>query len=133
VTFARWVFRIAGVYGLLILTPIYFLEERIGRDQPPPITHPEYFYGFIGVAIAWQVAFLVISRDPVRYRLMMVPAIIEKGSYVIALVALFSAGRIPPLALGYSVGDFIFGVLFIVAFLRTGPIERRPGPSVQSS
>jgi pimeloyl-ACP methyl ester carboxylesterase len=84
VTFARWVFGIAGVYGLLILTPMYFLEDRISLDQPPSITHPEYYYGFVGVAIAWQVAFLVISRDPVRYRLMMIPAIIEKGSYVIA-------------------------------------------------
>lgn len=118
-TFARWVFGIAGVYGLLILTPMYFLEDRISRDQPPSITHPEYYYGFVGVAIAWQVAFLVISRDPVRYRLMMIPAIIEKGSYVIALVALFSTGRIPPFVLGYSVGDFILGTLFVVAFFRT--------------
>jgi hypothetical protein len=130
--FARWVFGIAGVYGLLILTPMYFLEDRISRDQPPPITHPEYYYGFIGVAIAWQVAFLVISRDPVRYRLMMIPAIIEKASYVIALVALFSAGRVSPLVLGYSVGDFIFCALFIVALLRTPSVERRPSPSVQS-
>jgi hypothetical protein len=100
---------------------MYFLEDRISRNQPPPINHPEYYYGFIGVAIAWQVAFLVISRDPVRYRLVMIPAIIEKGSYVIALVMLFSAGRIPPLVLGYSVGDFILCALFIVAFLRTPP------------
>jgi hypothetical protein len=34
---------------------------------------------------------------------------------------LFSAGRIPPLVLGYSVGDFILCALFIVAFLRTPP------------
>jgi hypothetical protein len=133
VTFARWVFGVAGVYGLLILTPMYFLEDRIGRNQPPLINHPEYYYGFVGVAIAWQVAFLVISRDPVRYRLVMIPAIVEKASYVIALVALFLAGRITPLVLGYSVGDFILGALFIVAFLQAGAVERRPSPSVQSS
>jgi hypothetical protein len=62
----------------------------------------------------------------------MIPAIIEKASYVIALVALFSAGRIAPLVLGYSIGDFILCVLFIAAFLRTPSVERRPGPSVQS-
>jgi hypothetical protein len=118
-TFARWVFGIAGVYGLLILTPMYFLEQRISRDQPPPITHPEYYYGFIGVALAWQVAFLLISRDPVRYRLLMIPAILEKASYAIALNVLFASGRTPPVVFGYSIGDFIFGVLFIVAFLRT--------------
>jgi hypothetical protein len=41
--FARGVFLVAGIYGLLVLTPIYFLEARIGRETPPPITHPEYF------------------------------------------------------------------------------------------
>jgi len=46
-TFARRVFTIAGIYGLLVVTPLYLLEDRIGRDQPPPITHPEFFYGFL--------------------------------------------------------------------------------------
>jgi hypothetical protein len=32
-TLARLVFNIAGVYGLLVLPPLYFLEERIGRDR----------------------------------------------------------------------------------------------------
>lgn len=45
--YARWVFRVAGVYGLLVITPMYFMEEQIGVDSPPPINHPEYFYGFI--------------------------------------------------------------------------------------
>lgn len=98
-TFARRVFKVAGIYGLLIVTPLYFLEDRVGRDQPPPITHPEFFYGFIGVTLAWQVAFLVIARDPARYRLLMIPAIIEKTTYVIALLVLFLKGRIPGLAL----------------------------------
>ena len=79
--FARRVFLIAGIYGLLVLLPLYFLEARIGRDQPPAITHPEYFYGFLGVAVSWQVAFLVISRDPVRFRPLMVPAVLEKATF----------------------------------------------------
>ena len=54
--FARWVFLVAGVYGVLVVLPQYSLEARIARDFPPPITHPEYFYGFIGVALAWRVA-----------------------------------------------------------------------------
>jgi len=65
---ARIVFRVAGVYGFLALLPQYFMEQQIGRDYPPPITHPETFYGFIGIALAWQAAFLVIARDPVRFR-----------------------------------------------------------------
>jgi len=62
VTFARRVFAAAGIYGVLVLAPQYFMEGRIGRDFPPPITHPEHFYRFIGVALAWQVLFLV-SRE----------------------------------------------------------------------
>ena len=39
--FASRVFRIAAIYGLIVLLPQYFMEGRIGRDTPPPITHPE--------------------------------------------------------------------------------------------
>ena len=74
-TFAKRVFFLAGIYGLVVLLPQYFMEERTGRDFPPPVTHPEYFYGFIGVAVAWQIVFLIISRDPVRYRPIMLAAI----------------------------------------------------------
>ena len=56
--FSRWVFRIAGIYGLIVLVPQYFMEGRMGADYPPAITHPEYYYGFLGVGVAWQIAFL---------------------------------------------------------------------------
>jgi hypothetical protein len=120
-TFARRVFTIAGIYGLLVVTPLYFLEDRIGRDQPPAITHPEFFYGFIGVTLAWQVAFLVIARDPVRYRLLMIPAIIEKVTYVIALLVLFLNGRIPGVTLVPGAGDLVLGSLFVMSWLKTRP------------
>lgn len=58
--FARIVFLVAGIYGLIVLLPLYFLEAQTGRDYPPPITHPEYYYGFVGVGVAWLLAFLVI-------------------------------------------------------------------------
>src|SRR5882762_4741253 len=64
--FAKVVFWIAGTWGLLIIAPLYFMFDLIGRKDPPPITHPGFFYGFVGLALAWQVAFLFIARDPVR-------------------------------------------------------------------
>ena len=67
-TFVKRVFLGAAIYGFIVLLPQYFLEEKTGRDFPPAITHPEYFYGFIGIAVAWQIVFVVISRDPIRYR-----------------------------------------------------------------
>lgn len=92
--FAKWVFLIAGIYGVLVVLPQYSLEARIARDSPPAITHPEYFYGFIGVALAWQVAFLLISRDVQRYRLMMLPAILEKVTFGAAAILLYVNGRV---------------------------------------
>lgn len=117
--FASRLFRIAGIYGLLILTPQYFLEQRIGQDYPPAITHPELFYGFIGVALAWQVAFLLIARDPVRYRLLMVPSILEKILASSAIIVLYLQARVPLMVLGAGVIDLVLGVLFFVAYRRT--------------
>ena len=60
--------------GLLVLTPLYFMFDVIGRQDPPAITHPGFYYGFISVGLAWQFVFMVIARDPVRLRPMMIPA-----------------------------------------------------------
>jgi hypothetical protein len=120
-SFSRWVFRIAGIYGLLAIAPMFFLEDRIGRDMPPPINHPEYFYGFAGVTLAWQIAFLVISLDPLRYRLLMIPAIVEKFSFVIAAVALLLQDRMPLPIFGGAMLDLVLGVLFVASFVATPP------------
>lgn len=119
VTFARRVFQIAGIYGLIVLVPQFFLADSIGRDSPPPITHVEYFYGFMGIALAWQLAFLVISRDPVRYRTMMIPAILEKASFALVTTILFLQGRLAAQMFGAGMLDLTLGVLFTIAYLRT--------------
>lgn len=117
--FARVIFLIAGLYGLIVLVPQYFLEEKSGRDFPPAITHPEYYYGFIGVALAWQVLFLILSRDPVRYRAMMIPSILEKVGFGIAVIVLFLQHRVSPVMLGAAIIDLILGLLFAVAYFKT--------------
>src|SRR4051812_42782423 len=113
--FARRTFLIAGVYGLLVLLPMYFLEGRIGRDAPPPISHPEFFYGFLGVAVAWQAAFLVIARVPVRFRPLMLPAVLEKAGFGLPAVALWLGGRLAGWMLIAGLIDLTLGVLFTVA------------------
>src|SRR5215216_541358 len=122
--FARMVFLVAGIYGLIVLLPTYFLETQVGRDFPPPITHPEYYYGFIGVAVAWQFVFLVLSRDPLRYRPMMIPSILEKASFGIPAVVLYLQQRIPTVTLGLAMVDAALGVLFVIAYLKTK--QRQP-------
>jgi hypothetical protein len=117
--FARIIFLCAGIYGLLALLPQYFLEEQTGRDYPPPVTHPEYYYGFIGVAVAWQVVFLVLARDPARFRPLMIPAVLEKLSFGIPAVILYSQQRLSALMLGGGVVDLILATLFVVAYVKT--------------
>ena len=119
--FGRRVLQIAGIYGLIVLLPQFFLENRIGHDEPPAITHPEFFYGFLGVGAAWQVAFLIMAQDPRRYRLMIIPSIIEKFSFGIAVVALFTMGRASGTVLGFAMIDLVLGLLFIEAYRRTKP------------
>lgn len=119
--FAKRLYLIAGIYGLIVLLPQYFLEEAQGRDFPPAITHPEYYYGFIGVALAWQLAFLVLARDPVRYRALMIPAIAEKVGFGLTAVVLFLNGRLSMQMLGAGLIDLLLGALFAVALVRTRP------------
>jgi hypothetical protein len=128
-TFARRVFLGASIYGVAALLPQYFLESRLGRDFPPPITHPEHFYGFVGLALVWQAAFFLISRDPRRYRPLMPVAVLEKLAFGGATVVLFALGRIAAPILAVGLADLTLAVLFTVAFFQvpgTPPDIRHP-------
>ena len=113
--FASRVFTGAGIYGLIVMTPQYFLASRIGRDTPPAITHQEYFYGFIGVVLAWQVAFLAIGRDPARLRPRMLPAVLEKLAFAVPVLLMFTRGQVPGTVAGFGVIDLVLAVLFVLA------------------
>lgn len=118
-TFARVVFMIAGVWGVAVLTPLYFVFDLVGRRYPPPITHPDFYYGFVAVALVWQVAFLIISTNPIRYRPMMLAAVLEKASYMATMGTLLAQGQIQFDQFVIVSPDLVLGVLFAVAFVRT--------------
>src|SRR5438309_10252557 len=117
--FAKVVFWTAGICGLFIVTPLYFMFDLIGKSDPPPITHPAFYYGFAGVALVWQIAFIIIARDPVRFRPLMIPAILEKLVYSIPVIVLVLQKRTNPADLLFSFIDLAFGILFAIAYLRT--------------
>ena len=117
--FAKIVFRTAGIWGILVISPLFFMFNLIGRQDPPPITHPGFYYGFATAALAWQIAFLVIASDPVHLRPLMIPSVIEKFAYGAAVVALFLESRIRLGDLLFGCADILLGILFVVAFLKT--------------
>jgi hypothetical protein len=119
---ARRVFMIAGIYGIVVLLPQYLVETGIGPALPGPIQRPEHFYGFIGVALAWQIVFLIIARDVQRYRLLMLPAIVEKLVFGVPVILLYVAGRVPPEVLVFGLIDLVLAALFVLAFRSTRPI-----------
>jgi hypothetical protein len=121
--FARRVFMAAGIWGVLIVFPLYFLESTINQEQPPPITHPEFYYGFIGVTVVWQFLFFVIARDPVKYRTITWIAILEKLSYGLAVPLLFAAGRVPRVPFLISLPDLGWAALFAIAYWKTPVID----------
>ena len=118
--FAKVTFWLAGAWGVAVLVPLYFALEMIGRRDPPPVTHPEFYFAFLGVALVWQFAFFVIGTDPIRFRPMMLPAIAEKFVHVGTMTALYLAGRMNAAQLSANLPDAVLGVLFVIALVKTG-------------
>ncbi len=114
--FAERTFRWAGVYGIAVLLPQYFAEGGGGARSLPPLTHPAHFYGFIGVALAWQVVFLVISRDVARFRPLMLAAVIEKLAFGLPTLGLLLAGRADAVIAAFAGIDLVLSALFVTSW-----------------
>src|SRR5881628_343823 len=117
--FARIVFIGGGVWGIAALVPFYWLVDITGRHYAAPLDYPQFFWGFFSVALAWQFAFLLIGSNPVRFRPLMLAAIIEKFGFVVTLGVLFGGGRIPGADAVAAIPDGLVGLLFIAAFAAT--------------
>jgi hypothetical protein len=120
VRLAKIVFLMAGVWGIVVVTPLYFLHDVTGQAYAAPATYPHFFYGFLSVTMAWQIAFLVIGSNPARFRALMIPGIVEKAGYVITVAVLYSHGRVSPAEASTAVPDCLLGLLFVAAFVKTG-------------
>lgn len=121
--FAARVYVIAGIIGLIEIVPLYFSESLIGSSSPTAITHPEFYYGFAGVTLAWQILFVLLARDPLRYRPLMVPAILEKAAFVFVMLVLMFQQRVSTSMLGFVIVDASLGMLFLLAYRRTGRVS----------
>ncbi len=118
---ARRVFLAAGLYGLAVIAPQFFVV-------PPDLAHPELYYGFLGAVLAWQIAFLVIAGDPSRYRPLMLVGVVEKGVFAAAVPILLVEHRVPSYLLVFAAIDALLGLMFVIAYRGTTPEPRASTP-----
>lgn len=116
IKFAQRLFLAAGTYGVLVITPLLFLERYINESHPPGITHAEFYYGFAWVTLAWQIVYLMMSRDPLRYRPLLIPAVLGKAGYAVTALVLFAQGRLEAMGVGLAGIDLVLAGLFVWAF-----------------
>lgn len=112
--FAKRVYLGAAIYGFIVLVPQYFLEATL----VPPTTHPEQFYGFIGLALVWQFVFVMIARDVARYHLLMPVTVLEKLAFGLPAMILFAQGRVPAEVVAVGGGDLVLGALFAISYFK---------------
>ena len=117
--FARIVFLIAGIYGIVVIAPQYFLEQAIAQQSQHQIYHPEYFYGFLGVTLAWQIVFLIIATNPPRYRPIMYAACVEKLGFGVAIPILYLQNRVSLNMVAAACIDLVLLTLFAVSIYLT--------------
>jgi hypothetical protein len=116
---ARWIFLLAAVYGIPVFTLWFFhTPHMVGRASSQ---QPEIYYGFAGLGLVWQIVFLLIASDPLRYRpLMLIAAIGEKFLFSGMLVVLLIRGIARPHWIPPAVIDFILGCGFLLSYVLTG-------------
>ena len=114
--FASRVFLLAGIYGILVLAPQYLAESGAGLGLAEPIRNPEHFYGFVGLALVWQLVFILISRDVDRFRPLMLLAVLEKLAFGVPVLILYARDRVNTIVLAFGLVDLVLGVLFLAAF-----------------
>jgi len=107
-TFARCVFWLAAAFGFAVVYPLY-------RTAGTPT-----YYGMIATLIAWQTAFVIIGVNPRRYRWLMLPAVLEKGLWMVTLFVLHTRGEVDKRSMIANAATHgLLGVLFLVSFAVT--------------
>jgi hypothetical protein len=128
----KTIFLLAGISGILLTAPAFFLEQWAGGFNPPPVNHPEYYYGLVGIVLVFQLFYLLIATDPVCYRPVMLLGALGKGWFAVTVVVLVVMGRTAPFWLGFVAFDGTWVVVFLIAFART-PAERSASIPVEQA
>lgn len=116
IAFAKRVCTVAGWYGVLTLTPLLFMEAQFGTATSPTSSRPIFYFGFVAVSLAWQIAFLTLGKAPLVNRELLIPAAFSKLAFAIAIVALITAGRAPNILLLPGCIELAFAAGFLVSY-----------------
>ena len=116
---AKWIFLIAGIFGLVTTIPLVFAEKMMSVQQP------EFYYGFVFLDICLQVVYIIISTSPIRFRLMMIPAFLAKASGTIALTWLCLIGQVSLQWIAIGAVDGVFAILFLIGFFSTPKVYEK--------
>ncbi|MEP2103567.1 MAG: hypothetical protein ABJP02_15665 [Parasphingorhabdus sp.] len=113
----RIIFGLAALYGIAVLLLGLFGEAQFNAAMPPAITHPEFYYGFHGVALVFQLVFVLIAIDPVRYRPLMLVAVLEKLAFFGPALWLYNSGRLAEGGLFHgAMIDGLWALFFLLAW-----------------
>jgi hypothetical protein len=121
IQFAQRLFLAAGIFGLAVLTPMFFLEGVLSAYRPPAITHAEFYYGFVFTAFAWQLVYLMMACDPLRWRPMLIPAILAKVGFASSVFVLAARGSLEVQDVLLPAFDLPLAALFAWAYVALGP------------
>ncbi|WP_417610542.1 hypothetical protein [Parasphingorhabdus sp.] len=104
----RIIFALAALWGFVAVVPGLFAEAG---------PQPEYYYGFLGLALVFQLIFVMIAIDPGRFRPLIPIAVLEKLAFFLPVSLLYAQGRVPmgPVFFGAMV-DGLFMLLFALAW-----------------
>lgn len=120
--FTKIAFWITAIYGFVLLIPMYFLMNTIGQKAAPSISHPEFYFGFVGVTLLWQCIFVLIALDPLRFQAIIPIAVLEKVAYTVPVLILYLMDKVQLNIPGTALADPIFAILFITAYFRVSTL-----------
>ena len=110
---AKWIFLIAGIFGLISTIPLVFIEKTMS------VQRPEFYYGFVFLDICLQIVYIIISISPIRFRPIMIPAFLAKASGMVTLTWLYLIDRVSSQWIAVGVIDGVFAILFIIGYFST--------------
>jgi hypothetical protein len=124
---ARWLFGSAALYNICGALPFLFLrpwiEPLLHLDTVAGTNLPT-LYLCCGFVILFGYAYILLARDPARYRNYIHLAIIGKLIAIVSFTVPWIGGQIPTPLIASIAGDPIYVVLFVL-FLRSVPDQAR--------